>query len=213
MKKSLLIVAALFAAFTLSAKEFAIDLSKAEVVLSDPADEASFSVADGVITVNINAKAGWHHLGVAFPLNNFTNVTNIAYEYKGDGAVALKPDGIVLYPYLVDNEDVRWYKEEYWPNMLNTDWQPETMLPNKSWDATSAFGGQTYVKFAVVAQPSAAYTGKFYLRNIKITADAGTGIDEVSQEPKANSQKLIRDGQLVIIRNGLEYNAAGQELK
>jgi hypothetical protein len=211
MKKSLLLVAALFAAFMVNAKEIAVDLSKAEVVLSDPSDAASFSVADGVLTVNIEAKGGWHHLGVAFPVENLTNVTNIAYEYKGDGAEALKPDGIVLYPYLLDAEDNRWYKDEYWPNMLMTDWQSEQIVPNKSWDAAGAFGGQTYVKFAFVAQPSAAYTGKFYLRNIKISADSSTGIDNANAEVKA--VKTIKDGQMVIVREGKTFNALGAEVK
>jgi hypothetical protein len=40
------------------------------------------------------------------------------------------------------------------------------------------------------------------------------GINEAnSQEPIANSQKLLRDGQLLIIRNGTMYNAQGAEVK
>lgn len=38
-------------------------------------------------------------------------------------------------------------------------------------------------------------------------------IKNVGQEPKANSQKLIRDGQLLIERNGKIYNATGVEVK
>lgn len=212
MKKSLLFVAALFAAVTLSAKEVVVDLNTAEVVLSDAADEATFSVAGGVVTVNINAKGGWHHLGVAFPLANFTDVTNIAYEYKGDGATALLPDGIAMYPYLLDSEDNRWFKDNYWPNMSETEWQSETMLPDKSWDNESGtFGGQTYVKFAVIAQPSAAYTGTFYLRNIKLTVADATNIDNIAAQGKTT--KIIRDGQILILRDGKTFNALGAEVK
>ena len=39
------------------------------------------------------------------------------------------------------------------------------------------------------------------------------GIDQISQEPKAKSQKLIRDGQLLIERNGKNYNAQGVEVR
>lgn len=39
------------------------------------------------------------------------------------------------------------------------------------------------------------------------------GIDQISQEPKAKSQKLIRDGMLLIERNGKTYNAQGAEIK
>ena len=34
-----------------------------------------------------------------------------------------------------------------------------------------------------------------------------------SQSPITNCQKLIRDGQLIILRDGVEYNAMGVELK
>lgn len=40
--------------------------------------------------------------------------------------------------------------------------------------------------------------------------DATTGIE--SQELKANSQKLIRDGQILIIRDNIMYNVLGQQL-
>lgn len=38
------------------------------------------------------------------------------------------------------------------------------------------------------------------------------GIEEVSQEPKAKSQKLIKDGQLFIEKNGKFYNVMGAEI-
>ena len=40
-----------------------------------------------------------------------------------------------------------------------------------------------------------------------------TGVDEISQEQKANSQKLIENGQVIIIKNGVKYNAQGQIVK
>lgn len=43
--------------------------------------------------------------------------------------------------------------------------------------------------------------------------DPKEGIDEVSQQPKANSQKLIKNGQLLIERNGKMYNANGTQIK
>ncbi len=40
--------------------------------------------------------------------------------------------------------------------------------------------------------------------------EGATGIEEVnSQQPKANSRKLLRNGQLLIIRDGRTYNAQG----
>lgn len=43
-------------------------------------------------------------------------------------------------------------------------------------------------------------------------AEMPTGIKN-SQEPKAKSQKLIKDGQLIILRDGKQYNALGSEIK
>lgn len=43
--------------------------------------------------------------------------------------------------------------------------------------------------------------------------EADQAIDQTSQEPIANSQKLIKDGQLLIERNGKIYNAQGQLIK
>ena len=39
---------------------------------------------------------------------------------------------------------------------------------------------------------------------------SSTGIEEISHEPKANSQKLIKNGQLLILRNGVVYTISGQ---
>ena len=43
--------------------------------------------------------------------------------------------------------------------------------------------------------------------------EADQALDQTSQEPIANSQKLIKDGQLIIERNGTLYNAQGQVIK
>ena len=40
-----------------------------------------------------------------------------------------------------------------------------------------------------------------------------TEIDLVSQEPIANSQKLIINGQLIIIRDGVRYNVMGTKIQ
>ena len=45
-------------------------------------------------------------------------------------------------------------------------------------------------------------------------AEMPTGIETAeSQEPKAKSQKRIKDGQLIILREGKQYNAIGAEIK
>ena len=64
-------------------------------------------------------------------------------------------------------------------------------------------------------------TNSIYIHSITVTTGGGvtysdysldcttTGVEEVSQEPKAKSQKLIINGQLFILHNGRTYNALG----
>jgi len=37
-----------------------------------------------------------------------------------------------------------------------------------------------------------------------------TGVEQVSQDPMTNSQKLIKDGLLLILRDGKRYTITGQ---
>ena len=48
--------------------------------------------------------------------------------------------------------------------------------------------------------------------NIQCVPEDESAVDNV-HSPSANTQKFIRDGQLIIIRDGVEYNAMGVELK
>ena len=49
-----------------------------------------------------------------------------------------------------------------------------------------------------------SYSGEF-------TTQSTTAVDNITTN-NANIQKIMRDGQLIIIRNGVEYNAVGQEM-
>jgi hypothetical protein len=51
------------------------------------------------------------------------------------------------------------------------------------------------------------------LIRVQTSAKMPPGVESVSQEPKAKSQKLIKNGQLLIIDNGVKYNAQGAEVK
>ena len=48
-------------------------------------------------------------------------------------------------------------------------------------------------------------------RHLRFVFDQATGVENV--QGNVQSTKVFRDGQLVIIRNGVEYNAAGQMVK
>jgi len=211
--KKIFLFAALFAAVTLNAKEIVINLSTATAEV-DGDDTAVPVLNDGVLAVTWTATAGWGEQGVAFDLGEIDEITSISFEYKGDGVAAYAPDGVCLYPRLRDAEGNRWYKKDYWPNVINTEWQAETMLPdNCPWDgATYEFGDEPFTSLAFVVNPSKAGTGVFYLRNVKITVpDDETSLNNTSVTTKA--QKVIRDGQVYIVRDGKTFNALGTEMK
>ena len=53
---------------------------------------------------------------------------------------------------------------------------------------------------------------RFKVTDVVLVMDNETAIDAI-QAPNAKSQKLIENGQVVIIKNGVKYNALGVELK
>ena len=45
------------------------------------------------------------------------------------------------------------------------------------------------------------------------TAGEWQGVESISQEPKAKSQKLIKDGQMLIIKGDKTFNVLGSEIQ
>ena len=206
MKKSILFVAALFAAFTLNAKEIVVDLSAATELAYD-ACSGTPTLADGVLTVDYMTPAGWLWAGVEMPVNNLTNVTNVSFEYKGSG------EGVVLYAILIDSEGNRWTKGDLWPSLEETDWTLIEMLPDtKHWDSPEySFGEKPFVKIGFIANPGTATTSTFWLRNVKIVADEATAIETVAAQQ--NATKIMRNGQVLIVRDGKTFDMLGAEVK
>jgi predicted transcriptional regulator len=53
-----------------------------------------------------------------------------------------------------------------------------------------------------------------YFTNIQCMPEDESAVDNVhSQSPMANCQKTIRNGQLIILRDGKTYNVMGMEVK
>ena len=211
MKKSILLIASLFAAFTVNAKDIVLDLTKA-TEMAFQGCSATPAVANDVLTVNYSSGA-WQWAGVEFALDNLAEVPVINYEYKGDGAEGFE-EGIVLFVYLRDSEGNRWIKDEYWPNLQNTEWQTESIKPDKAfdWDAqTYPITKNPFVSLGFIANPGKAYNGSFQLKNIKLAVEGTTAIENAAVEAK--SFKTIRNGQMVIMRDGKCFNALGAEMK
>lgn len=142
---------------------FAIDLNTAkEMAYTDCS--AVLTVEEDVLIVNYSA-GSWQWAGVEFDLEHFTEITNISFEYQGDG------QNIVIYPYLRDAEGNRWRKNNYWLRLYNTEWLTETtyMPDTLLWDkADYQFGEKSFVKLGFVANPGTATEGSFKIRNIQI---------------------------------------------
>jgi hypothetical protein len=56
-------------------------------------------------------------------------------------------------------------------------------------------------------------SGSVAIYGISWNIEETSAIDEISQETKNNSQKLIRDGQILILRDGRTFNTLGIEIK
>ena len=208
MRKSLLMIAAIFAALTINAKEVTVDLSKAaQMAYTDCTGTPSY--ADGVLTVDYMTPGAWLWAGVEIPINNIAGVKSIAFELKGDGKE------IACIPYLRDSEGARWAYNggESAPSLKSTAWESLSSAPDAlMWDAaTYKYGEKPFAQLGFIANPAAATTGKFYLKNVKLIVDDATAIDNTAVD--AQTTKVIRDGQLFIIRTGVEYNANGQMTK
>lgn len=200
--KKFFLFAALFAAISLNAEVIDVDLAQGV------AKNAEIAVSEGVLTATYDLSA-WGAGGVEFPLDNLAEVTSISFDYKGDGK------SVVLYAYLRDTEGARWRKGDYYPSLSSTDWKTEAAyVPDALlWDAAEyAYGERPFKKIGFIANPSEATAGSFSLRNIKITVPGGTtAIDNANANAKAS--KIIRDGQVLIIRDGRTFNALGAEIK
>ena len=96
----------------------------------------------------------------------------------------------------------------------------QTALPNKEMRAIEMTptltvpAGETLHVRVLPWHEHDSGSGKYILlRDVTIEGQAfepTEGIDQVSQQPTANSQKLIQDGQILILRNGKTYTVTGQ---
>lgn len=204
--KKLFLFAALFAALALNAKELTIDLSKGQST-----GGAALALDNGELTVSYNLES-WGAGGVSFALDN-QDVTNIAFEYIGDTTVNVWVSFLV---YLVDSEEGMWYSSaadlsiSSWVN----EWSSQSYMPSDIlWESSTAEAPvKPFTALVFIANPAAATAATFAIRNVKITVpDDETAINNTIVEGKA--VKVIRDGQVMILRDGKTFNALGVEMK
>ena len=82
---------------------------------------------------------------------------------------------------------------------------------HSSWASSTA----TFTTTKATGLSELTVKGAGYCRSLKVTypASSGTGIDTVTGNPSPVTEKILRDGQLFIIRDGKTYNALGAEVK
>ena len=212
MKKIFFLVAVMFAAVAVNADEVVVDLSK-YAKAGGNADDVTPSLAAGVLTVAYKFPADWGNGGVEFALNNL-DVTNLAFSYKGDAAAT---KWVSFQVYLKDSKGGLWYSaaQDLCISSWNADWQNVSYMPGDVlWSSTTdAAPAKPFVALGFLANPENPTNASFAIKDVKLTAVGGTGIDKITNDQLPITNKVLRDGQLLIIRNGLEYNAAGQMVK
>ena len=209
MKKIFLFATALFAAVTLNAREITVDLSTATEIAYTNCS-ATFAVADGALNVNYTAGA-WEWAGVEFDLDNLEAVTSMSFEFKGQ----TPNEWTSFIIYLRDSEGARWYDDADDFSLSQAEWLSKTgyLPPKLCWDAANyAFGEKPFTKLGFMANPMTAESSSFSIRNVKILLpDSDTAIENV--ETGTRAQKVIRDGQVLILRDGKTFNTIGTEIR
>lgn len=206
MKKSILLIAALVAAFTINAKEIVIDLSTYSAI-----EDAAVNLENGELSVAYDLGA-WGAGGVSYALDNL-DVTELAFDYKSDGLIESWVSFIV---YLEDSEGGQWYSAaaDLSISSWNAEWESKNFMPSDVlWESSEAEAPvKPFVALGFLANPSVPTQGAFFLRNIKLTVpDAETALEQVNAQSKVT--KVVRDGQVLFMRDGKTFNALGAEVK
>jgi len=206
MKKLFLFAAAMMAALAINAKELTIDLSQGVST-----GGAVLALNNGELTASYDLEP-WGAGGVSFALDDL-DVTNIAFDYKGDASVESWVSFLV---YLVDSEEGMWFSSaaDLSISSWNAEWASQSYMPGDVlWgSSTKTAPVKPFSKLVFIANPENATAATFAIRNVKLTVvESGTAIDNVATDAKA--VKVIRDGQVYILRDGKTYNALGTEMK
>ena len=202
--KKLFLFAALFAAISLNAKVVTIDLSKGT------ANNAELKLENNELTASYNLGA-WGAGGVVFALDNL-DVTELAFDYKGDTTVA---GWVSFLVYLEDSQGGQWYSADADLSISEWDaeWASKNYMPSDVlWESsTAAQPVKPFKRLGFLANPENATKATFAIRNVKLTVPDETAIDNTAVEAKA--VKSIQNGQLLILRDGKTYDALGTQIK
>lgn len=85
-------------------------------------------------------------------------------------------------------------------------WQPAGNVALGNWNLSAVPAGKYMLKFS-----NHIAWSKMLLHSITLTASGASGINQAS--PAVKALKMIRDGQVLIVRDGKTFNALGAEMK
>ena len=126
-KRFFTLLLALLSAFSVNADEVTIDLSK-YTPIGDTATNISAFLSNDVLTVFYDIVNSWNIGGVVFALDSL-DVTNIAFDYKGDAAAT---EWVSFQVYLTDSKGGMWYSAAAnlcISSINNAGWQSVSYMP------------------------------------------------------------------------------------
>jgi len=230
MKKFFLFAAAAIAALTVNAKV----ITFAEIVDNSSADAAKAAVEEAFDLTNITVKGVANSAGDSYLAEIRQTEATTEWEITN---MALKSDNQAYFTFKDSNNDklvMKAYKEYVQPNgkavcLVITDLtegDKVTLTLKKALDKETFIEGATVTtdRFAsdVVELTAAGEEIRIYSKNEAGSADAkwqlisieiggsGEGVENVEATVKAT--KAFENGQLVIIKNNVRYNALGAQL-
>lgn len=192
---------------TLTAKTIVINL--ASYSLNGLSAETPAPVlTDGELTVTYDL-AAWGAGGVEYALDNLTDVDSISFEYIGNDTVST---WVSFQVYLKDAVGTRFINKAADLNISQwtAAWTAKAYLPqDELWTTTGVkLGDHPVVALGFWANPSEAIKGTFAIRNVKVyTKDKPTAIQSVKST--SYPTKVIENGQVFIIRDGIRYTLFG----
>lgn len=197
----------MFVCGTLSAKTIVIDL--ADYSLNGLSAETPAPVLEeGELTVTYDL-AKWGAGGVEYALDNLTDVDSISFEYIGNDTVST---WVSFQVYLKDAVGTRFINKAADLNISQwtAAWTAKAYLPqDELWTTTGVkLGDHPVVALGFWANPEEAVKGTFAIRNVKVyTKDVPSAIQSVNSASR--SVKIIENGQVYILRDGVRYTLLG----
>ena len=163
---------------------------------------------EGKIDIQINQGAGTNHIP-----NVFRRV-RLAYDFKRD-ILAIGGDGkVVLYTVAYNDKDeatMTYWTETPMYQSSQTAWNTDGIAFDYAGDLVAASASSEYIyKYALPTNNNTCITPA--PKALVITKPSNpTAIDNTVVAPQV--EKIVRNGQVLIIRDGKTYNMMGQEVK